>query len=225
MLVTLTEVKTYLGESTATYDDFLNQQIALYSSAIENYCNRKFLAAAYTQVFYWSDYRDRERNDRLETYHFPLNSITSIKEIVTIDGVDNEATLNAADYRSGSTGRVLKLYDGYPMRWFSNLYGNGRIEIEYNAGYVELPQELRHTIYRLIEKDYNKKVSGIAQDFGDNVQRISIAGTIALDFDYSLQANERNAKFGMLVGNYSNVLDYYRSMRILTGNLDEVYVS
>ena len=224
MLVTLQEVKDYLGETTTDYDDFLNGQIALYSAAVSNYCNRILEQGTYTQTFYASDYED-EINKNIELYHFPVTAIASVTEIEPIDGSDTETILTpSVDYRFGLTGRVFKLCDGYPTRWFSNLRKNGRVEVVYTAGYADIPVELQHVIFRLIENDYSKKVSGIAQGFGSDVQRISIAGVMSLDFDYSLQANERGAKFGMLLGNYINVVDYYRSMRILTGNLRETYV-
>jgi hypothetical protein len=224
-LVTREEVKTYLGETTTNFDSFIDQQILLYNSAISNYCNRVFEQADYTQTFYYSDYRDRENAKQLETYHWPLNSVASVTEIETVDGVDYPTVLEASDYRFGPTGRLMKIKCGYIDLWFTNLKHNSRIEVTYNAGYTNIPQEIKHVCFQLIEQDYNKQKSGVAQNFGDNVQRLSIPGTISIDFDYTLQANERSEKFGMFLGTYSNVLDYFRSMRILTGNLEEAYVS
>lgn len=224
-LVTLSDVKDYLGESTATYDTFLQMQIDLFSSAVEGYCNRKFLAADYTQTYYRSDYTERERSCSFELYHFPLNSIASVTEIETVNGIDYPTVLDASEYRSGETGRLVKLSCGLVIPWFNNIRSNSRIEVVYNSGYATTPEVVKHTIYRLIESEYNKKKTGVAQNFGSNVQRVSIPSVISIDFDYSLQANERSSKFGMIIGDYANTLDYYRSMRILTGNLEEKYVS
>ena len=47
MLVTLADLKTYLGEATTTYDAFLTEQIGFFSDAIETYCGRKLLSASY----------------------------------------------------------------------------------------------------------------------------------------------------------------------------------
>ncbi len=38
MLVSLADMKTYLGIGDASYDDFLTEQLVLFSSAIEGYC-------------------------------------------------------------------------------------------------------------------------------------------------------------------------------------------
>jgi hypothetical protein len=77
----------------------------------------------------------------------------------------------------------------------------------------------------IIEERYNKKKSGISLNFGSDVQRVSIAGTISVDFDYSLQSNERVSAYGTILGNYINVLDQYRSERVLTGSGMITYVS
>ncbi len=48
---------------------------------------------------------------------------------------------------------------------------------------------------------------------------------MSIDFDYTLQANERKTGFGMILGNYVNILDQYRSERPLIGAIKENYVS
>ena len=66
----------------------------------------------------------------------------------------------------------------------------------------------------------NNKINNIAPNFGSNVQRLSIPGTMSIDFDYTLQANERSSSFGMFLGNYINVVDYYRSERVAIGQVE-----
>ena len=83
MLVSLADMKTYLGESTADYDTFLTQQISIISEAIEGYCGRKFNEATYVETYYLedilSDNRDYPRD--LPVYHYPINSITDVTDV------------------------------------------------------------------------------------------------------------------------------------------------
>jgi hypothetical protein len=44
-----------------------------------------------------------------------------------------------------------------------------------------------------------------------------IPGSIAIDFDYSLNQNERKSAYGVILGNFLNVLDPFRSERVVSG--------
>ena len=221
MLVTLDAMKSYLGISETTYDDFLTSQINLISSTIENYCGRKLNNASYTQTFYFSDFAG---DKVLNLFHFPIVSITTVKEIVDTDPI-TEVPVESTEYRIKKSEASLKrVYYGIPTNWFLNLDTLGKVEVVYNARYVEIPLEIQSVVFSLVAERYNKHTSGISIDFGNDVQRVSIPGTISIDFDYSLQANDRNNAFGMIIGNYANVLDYYRSERTVTGEIKENYV-
>lgn len=229
-LVALADLKNYLGETTTNYDIFLQSQIDLFSSTIENYCNRKFLSNTYTQTFYYDDYRNEESKD-LWLFHYPNTAINSIKEITTYNGVDSETLLTASQYRiNKKNGYVRRLENDVPTSWFnvSSFFSvsgfNSRIEVEYVSGYVSTPLEIVDVMYNLIEERYLKKKAGVQVNFGNDVQRISVPGVMSIDFDYSLQANERKSKFGMILGNYGNVLDFYRSERAIVGEIKETYI-
>jgi hypothetical protein len=227
MLVTLDEMKTYLGIDLidATYDTFLTEQINIISAAIENYCGRKFNEGSYTQTYYRSDFYDGDFIDGLFLYHYPLTTITSVKEIERSNAVDTETVLTAEDYRAHyESGQFRRIRNGVVSTWFSYLSTNSRIEIAYDAGYATVPYELMSVTYSLVEERYNKRVNGVELNFGNDVQRVSIPGTISIDYDYSLQTNERKTKFGMLIGNYANVLDFYRSERSVVGTIKDNYV-
>lgn len=232
MLITLSDLKDAIGETTTDYDTFLTNQINLFSSAIENYCSRKFELTSYTQTFYYSDYIENIDRRKLWLFHYPVTQIDEVREITTFNGVDNTEIIPPANYRvKGNYGRIEKTVDGYPELWFKDdnyflVSGlNSRVEIDYTAGFATTPYEIQEVITTLIEERYLKKKTGIQVNFGSDVQRISIPGTMSLDFDYSLQANERKTRFGMLLGNYVNVLDYFRSERSLVGEIKENYVS
>lgn len=217
MLISLADVKSYLGIPTLdnTYDTFLTEQEEIISSSIEGYCGRKFLSATYTQHFYLEDFDYRPKV--VHTFHYPLISVTSIKEYATSLS-DTPTTIAAADYRIQKPYGVITSSD-------NSFFSNGNIlEAIYVAGFATVPAPIKSVELSLIEERYNKKRSGISLNFGSDVQRISIAGTISVDFDYSLQSNERTSAFGTILGNHTNVLDQYKSERVIVGSGSITYV-
>jgi hypothetical protein len=215
MLVTLSDMKSYLGITGTDYDVFLTQQIELISEAIESYCDRKFSVATYTQSYYRDEYLEKYVPTSVTLYHFPVVQINSIleKNVISDPGV----ALN--DFRLNKPTGIVFTIDG------ARFFGNGDIvEVEYDAGYDSIPATIQSVVYALVSERYNKKVSGINLDFGSDVQRISIPGTISVDFDYSLQNNDRKTPFGTILGSHVNVLDHYRSDRRLVGSVRLAYV-
>jgi hypothetical protein len=209
-LVSLAKVKSYLGEAGVTYDVFLQEQIDIISDAIDEYCERKFLETTYTQTFY----KDQFENNLSEFFlsQFPITTITTVNEVDTGELL--------TDYRIHKpTGRINLL----SQRMFDN---SATLEVVFEAGYEQdfIPRPIIQVIYSLMEERYGKKVRGVSMNFGSDVQRIAIAGAISIDFDYSLQANDRKSPLGMILGNYLNVLDKYRSDRAVLGTVRVSYV-
>lgn len=201
MLVTLAEIKSYLDIKTANTesDAFLTEQVTLISDVIEAYCRRNFLSASYVQTYYCSDYTP---NQLINTFQFPLLTVTSIEE----DGVVVDPTTYRVHY---PTGQITKQ--------FGCFYFAKETVVTYTAGYATTPTPIKSVVYAIVQERYNKKKSGVDLNFGSDVQRISIPGAISIDFDYSLSNNDRKSAFGSILGSQSNVLDYYRSERAITG--------
>jgi len=86
------------------------------------------------------------------------------------------------------------------------------------AGYATIPTIILTVLDSLVQERYNKKVAGVDLNFGSDVQRVSIPGTISIDFDYSLSNNERKSSYGSIIGSYANILDDWRSERSVVGN-------
>jgi len=209
MLVTLAEMKTYLGITGTTYDTFLTEQITLVSDVIENYCRRKFLTATYAETFYRDDFEELAPKV-IETFHYPIQTITSVIEDIT--------TLAVTDYRAQKDYGILTST--------SSFFRNGDpLVITYTAGADTAPTPVRSVVFSIVEERYNKKVAGVALNFGSDVQRVSIPGTISIDFDYTLTKDERNKSFGNLIGPYANMLDPYRSERAIMGAGRLTYVT
>lgn len=214
-LITLVDLKARLGITGTGDDDFLNIQIEYVSDVIEGYCGRKFSQASYTQTYYSDDMLDRGRSlESIFSFHYPIISITSFKE----DGED------LSGYRTHvETGKFNKVESGYKESWFSD--GSKEIEIVYEAGYAVIPTIITETLVAIIGERYNKHSSGVALDFGSDVQRVSIPGTISIDFDYTLENNSRSRRFGAVIGNHANMLDPFRSERVILGAIRTNYVS
>lgn len=208
MLVTLNEVKVYLGIDPldTTYDAFLTELIIIFSESIEAYCNRKLLAADYVQTVECRDFA----GNQLPLYHYPINSISKIE----FDGVEVFDVV-----------RVQKpsalLTPAFGTSFFSNYR---ELKITYNAGHTVLPAPIRFVIFSLIKEKYDKKVNGVDLSFGSDVQRISIPSVISIDYDYSLSNNDTANQFGMVLGNYINTIKPYRSERTMIGSAMVAYV-
>lgn len=203
MLDTLSNVKSRLGITSSDYDTFLTQQITLVSDVIEAYCRRKFASASWSQTFYKQEIRDVRT---IELYHFPLISVASITvdgTALTVDEMD-DVVLHKPTAR-------LRREDG------SWIYGN-KVVVNYTAGYATIPTIILTVLDSLVQERYNKKVAGVDLNFGSDVQRVSIPGTISIDFDYSLSNNERKSSYGSIIGSYANILDDWRSERSVVGN-------
>lgn len=229
MLVTLDDMKTFLGIPLVdiTHDAFLTGQINLMSETIEAYCGRKFIRATYTQTFEADDFSIANKQF-LYTFHFPLQTITEIKEVeILSDGSTEEDVLTAQEYRAHfPSGKLQRTTDTNRNYFWFQEYGRGsQVVIQYEAGYDEAPLPIQDVVFNLVAERFNKQQADVPLDFGNNVQRVAIPGVMSIDFDYTLQANERSQKFGMIIGNYANVLDSYRSERVVIGKIEDGYVS
>lgn len=203
MLDTLSNVKSRLGITTSDYDTFLTQQITLISDVIEAYCRRKFNSTAWIQTFYKQEITNVKS---LELYHYPLITLTSITiddVALTVDEL-NDVVIHKPTSK-------LRRGDG------SWIYGK-EVVVEYTAGYASIPTPIISVLDSLVQERYNKKISGVDLNFGSDVQRVSIPGTISIDFDYSLSNNERKSSYGTILGSYVNILDDWRSERSVVGS-------
>lgn len=212
-MVTLEDVKNYLGISGTTHDSFLTLQIGIVSEAIEGYCRRSFSESNYVQTFYKEDYK--EYQDQLSLYHFPLIGSPSVVEVDS-----NDSDIPVIDFRFHSPTAILT--KASPGKFFTDGY---KVEVTYTAGYATIPAPVLGVLYGIIQERYNKKVNGIDINFGSDVQRLSLPGVMSIDFDYSLASNDRKSPFGNILGNHLNVLDAYRSERTLLGSSKLSYVS
>jgi hypothetical protein len=209
-LDTLTNIKSRLNITGSSYDTFLQAQIDLISDTIEAYCRRVFTEADYVQTFYRDDYCACRL---LELYHFPVTSDGS-DIVITEDG----QVLDTEGFRLHKpSGRITRTDGGL-------FFLSEETEVEYSAGFTTIPSPILGVLDSLVLERYNKQSSGVGLNFGSDVQRISIPGSISIDFDYTLNNNDRKSAFGVVLGNNLNVLDSYRSERAILGASHLVYV-
>lgn len=199
MLDSLANVKSRLGITETTNDTFLTQQIELISDVIEAYCRRRFLTADYRQTFYKENNRPTKN---IELYHFPVTDILEIN-------ADGELIDDEEYIFHGPSGRIIS-------KGITFLTGEETV-IEYTAGYATCPRPILSVLDSLVQERYNKKTSGIDLNFGSDIQRISIPGSMSIDFDYTLVNNERKSAYGSILGNTANILDDWRSERSVVG--------
>lgn len=212
-LVSLADMKTYLGISDNSYDVFLTEQLNLVSDTVEAYCNRKFQADNYVEAIYSDDINSEFLKDIYLT-HFPVNTITSIFEKLN----ETDTGVELLEYRIHKPSAKLTNTCGF--------FRQGRkLEVTYNAGYSVIPTIIDSVVKSVVSERYNKKVNGIDLNFGSDVQSISIPGTLSISYDYSLSNNERKNAFGNILGNNLNLLDAFRSDRAVIGSEVTRYVS
>lgn len=207
MLDTLSNVKSRLNITSTQYDTFLTAQITLVSDTIEMYLRRKVKSQTWIQHFYRTDY---QRCLMMQLFCYPVSAVASIVE----DGV----TLDAANYRLHKpTGSIVRL-DNMPF------YAAVETIVTYTAGWAAVPTPILSVLDSVVQERYNKQTSGVDLNFGSDVQRIAIPGSISIDFDFSLKNNKRGSYFGDILGSNLNVLDQYRSERAILGESKIVYL-
>jgi hypothetical protein len=204
MLVNLADMKAYLKVTGNDDDNFLTTQIQIVSEAIEAYCRRKFEKRTYTQTFYAEDY---PRSTQIYLSVYPVSQIISYAPL-----------LDVSQLRLQKLAGVLTRGEGF-------FYAPVTV-IKYVAGYeyADIPKLIQSVVYGVVEERFNKKAAGVGLNFGSDVQRVSIPGTISIDFDYTLTNNDRTTAFGGIIGNYLNILDSFRSDRAILGAGTLTYV-
>lgn len=218
MLVPLADIKTYLGITDNSYDGFLTSQEEVVSSAVEGYCNRVFTDTSYVETFYHEDMVGEYDLTKLTLFHYPVTMMTEIKEFANEQDLVGVAV---TDFRTNNpTAIVSKSYGG------GYFFADGKIlRVTYDAGFATIPPLITNVVLEIIQERYNKKVSGVTLDFGNDVQRVSVPGVLSVDFDYSLDNNQRKSAFGSIIGSQANVLDFFRSERSVVGSVKLNYVT
>jgi len=141
-LVTIDDVKAYLGGDLQSNDDaVLRRLVAAASRFLTTACGRQILERTYIERY------DGKGSTRLYLRNTPVNSVTS----VAIDGVPVPASVMVADPGWALNGNVIVLY-GY---WFRR--GLANVAVTYDAGYVAPPADVAEAVMELVGLRYRGK--------------------------------------------------------------------
>lgn len=140
-LVTKAEYKAYAGITSTTQDTIINALIPRVSALVKSYCRRTFV-----------DYVDDNAVEKTNGGYGPLLYLPEypVLGIISVEyssdyGQNYTELVEYTDYVFDTSSQSISTVDG--SDWPSAL--NGYV-ITYNAGYEELPEELKLAVFDLI---------------------------------------------------------------------------
>lgn len=144
-LCALSDVKTYLGITTTTTDAALNALITNTSAAIENFCNRSFAQAVYTDTY------NGTGKSVLYLREGPITAVAS----VSVDGVAIPPASSATSYGYTFDDSMLYIRAGGTCERFNK--GVQNVVVSYTAGYVATPQDVNQACIEWVAWKYAKR--------------------------------------------------------------------
>jgi len=158
MLVTLADIKTFLGINNSESDDVLNLLIDQVSTLIETKVGRNLESDTYTDEEY-----DGTGISELKLDNFPVTTFTRLQRNDAAKNEDDWEDEEAEDYWvENDTGVITKI-----SRFLSGKY---KYRVTYVAGYADIPTDIQYVAMSMISYIYkNRKVVGIkAESLGDH---------------------------------------------------------
>lgn len=155
--VTLNEVKEALDITTPDSDARLNGYINRATDMIENYCQRKFLSAAYTDEEYQGN-----GTYYLTLRNFPVTALTAVSFRTSSNyNAPNWDAISSNDFdivSEGKTnaGRIASNF-GFPIGG-----GTNNFKVTYTAGYAidDIPGDLKEALVELVNYFFtNSKIN------------------------------------------------------------------
>lgn len=147
MLTTLSSVKAYLKLGNESTDDaLLNELIKACSTAIENYCQRKFGVDTYEEEY------DGSGKPFLLLQNYPVTSITSVE-------VD-EQVIDTGEYKVRKNNGMLFRKGIWPQ-------GVMNITVIYSAGLDEVPSDVELACKVFVKSFFNTDVANFSTTFGE----------------------------------------------------------
>jgi hypothetical protein len=130
-LTTLADVKESLGLSSgdSSKNNLINRKINQVSQQLENYCERVFHAADYTE------YYTGTLIDQLVLNQRPVNSLTTLSYRTSAANLTDFIDIDSSYYFLDSTSGIVNMTFAAYGRW-------QRWKVVYNAGYTTIPNDL-----------------------------------------------------------------------------------
>lgn len=131
-LATLAQLKTQLNikASDTLYDTKLTLFLSAGQAFVENYCDRKFESASYTELLHGN------RSNTIVPKQWPIQSVTTLKISEARAWADPAALVASTDYGISNDSTVITYYAGFTPR------GYDVIQLAYTAGYSSIPSDL-----------------------------------------------------------------------------------
>ena len=169
-LVTLEDVKSFLGITLTTHDTVLTMLINMVTDHIEKRCGRRFTDTTYTQEEY-----DGTAVRTLAVKYFPITSTETFKLEVNnaSDNSDDWEEIDTDEYWvDEATGIITKTTP------FAKRTKNYRVT--YSAGYDSIPYDLQLLAMTFISEIFNKRKTGgvLEESLGDRTVKFQVGSII-----------------------------------------------
>src|SRR6185312_9914823 len=144
LVCSIEDVKTYFNITSSAEDYVLTVLVASASANIEQYCNRTFAQAAYTET------RNGNGGDRISVRQYPIASVQS----VTVDGLTVPIASNAVSDGVVFSDDAIYIRNrgrpGYPAAPWCFARGVQNVVLQYTAGYQTIPADLNQACVELV---------------------------------------------------------------------------
>jgi hypothetical protein len=138
-LISLAEVKAYLGGDLQSNDDaVLSRLIAAASAFFVSACGRPILEQAFSESY------DGKGNGRLYLRHTPVTAVSSL----SIDGAVVPFAAKPGEPGWRLNGNVILLFG----HWFNR--GLTNVAVSYTAGYTKAPADVAEAVAELVGLRY-----------------------------------------------------------------------
>lgn len=162
-LTTLTKAKNYLGISGTDEDTLLNELISGASKAIENFCNRIFGEAPYTE------YHDGRGRPSVVLKQLPVVSVTSVHDDIDRDFEAGDL-VDADNY-------IVDMVAGIIILKNDATFADGvlNVKVVYTAGYSTIPEAADLGCQIWVAAFYNRLKDGADGFTSENIGGIAQA--------------------------------------------------
>lgn len=200
-LVTLENVKTFLGITGTSKDSLLNLLIPQASSMFETLVDRTFDQTTYTNEEY-----DGSGNREIQLDHYPVITFTMLEKRNTFDNKDDWEEINSTDYwvdnDTGIITRTTNFLDWDTQYRDPELsteiqfeLGKRNYRATYTAGYAEIPQDVQGVVMMMIGELVNTRNKGgiESETLGDHTIRLAKSGLLETSYVSKVIAKYKDA--------------------------------
>lgn len=151
-LVTLADIKVYMGITTNTEDALLSIFQESVEAAVLNFCDCVFVPTVVV-----NEISDGNRADVIVPKNIPINSIQGLWVDCHPDGTLGTLLVQGTDYYFDQNAITLV------TRSTPNYRGN--IRLDYTHGYATTPGDIKHAVYEAVKANYQRRKRN-AEDIG-----------------------------------------------------------